>query len=78
MPLSELLVPFMKLSNNIHAEILTKAMGRKVAGQGTWAAGLKVSTDFAKANGVEVLQHTGRLGTVPPRRLHARLDRATC
>ncbi|GGO65034.1 D-alanyl-D-alanine carboxypeptidase/D-alanyl-D-alanine endopeptidase [Nonomuraea cavernae] len=55
MPLSELLVPFMKLSNNIHAEILTKAMGRKVAGQGTWAAGLKVTTDFAKANGVEVL-----------------------
>ncbi|GAA1685859.1 D-alanyl-D-alanine carboxypeptidase/D-alanyl-D-alanine-endopeptidase [Nonomuraea maheshkhaliensis] len=55
MTLGELLVPFMKLSNNIHAEILTKAMGRKVSGQGTWSAGLKVSTDFAKANGVQVI-----------------------
>ncbi|GAA4074238.1 D-alanyl-D-alanine carboxypeptidase/D-alanyl-D-alanine endopeptidase [Nonomuraea soli] len=55
MPLSELLVPFMKLSNNMHAEILTKAMGRKVSGQGSWTAGLKVVSDFAKANGVQVL-----------------------
>ncbi|MBF8186506.1 D-alanyl-D-alanine carboxypeptidase/D-alanyl-D-alanine-endopeptidase [Nonomuraea sp. K274] len=55
MTLGELLVPFMKLSNNIHAEILTKAMGREVANQGTWAAGLKVSTDFARANGVQVI-----------------------
>jgi D-alanyl-D-alanine carboxypeptidase/D-alanyl-D-alanine-endopeptidase (penicillin-binding protein 4) len=55
MTLGELLVPFLKLSNNIHAEILTKAMGRKAANQGTWSAGLKVSTDFAKANGVQVI-----------------------
>ncbi|MGW3348383.1 D-alanyl-D-alanine carboxypeptidase/D-alanyl-D-alanine endopeptidase [Nonomuraea rubra] len=55
MTLGELLVPFMKLSNNIHAEILTKAMGRKVSDQGTWSAGLKVSTDFARANGVQVI-----------------------
>ncbi|MET8863171.1 D-alanyl-D-alanine carboxypeptidase/D-alanyl-D-alanine-endopeptidase [Nonomuraea sp. NPDC004580] len=55
MPLGELLVPFMKLSNNIHAEILTKAMGRKVSDRGTWSAGLKVTTDFAKTNGVELL-----------------------
>ncbi|MEV0585609.1 D-alanyl-D-alanine carboxypeptidase/D-alanyl-D-alanine-endopeptidase [Nonomuraea sp. NPDC050310] len=55
MPLSELLVPFMKLSNNMHAEILTKAMGRKVANAGTWAAGLKVTHDFARAQGVQLL-----------------------
>ncbi|NBE96081.1 D-alanyl-D-alanine carboxypeptidase/D-alanyl-D-alanine-endopeptidase [Nonomuraea sp. KC401] len=55
MTLGELLVPFMKLSNNIHAEILTKAMGRKAADQGTWAAGLKVTTDFATTNGAQVI-----------------------
>ncbi len=40
-PLRELLVPWMKLSNNAHAELVTKAIGRKAGhGRGTWDNGL--------------------------------------
>jgi D-alanyl-D-alanine carboxypeptidase/D-alanyl-D-alanine-endopeptidase (penicillin-binding protein 4) len=40
--LGALLIPFLKLSNNGHAELLTKAMGRRSSGRGTgsWSAGL--------------------------------------
>jgi D-alanyl-D-alanine carboxypeptidase/D-alanyl-D-alanine-endopeptidase (penicillin-binding protein 4) len=53
MPLRELQVPFLKLSNNLHAEILVKAMGRATRDQGTWSAGLAAMADRLPAYGVD-------------------------
>lgn len=53
MPLSELLVPFLKLSNNLHAEILVKAMGRATSGKGTWSAGLAAVASRLPAYGID-------------------------
>ncbi|MGH3244193.1 MAG: D-alanyl-D-alanine carboxypeptidase/D-alanyl-D-alanine endopeptidase, partial [Spirillospora sp.] len=58
MPLSELAKPFMKLSNNVMAETLVKAIGRKVRGEGTWAAGLPAVTAHAGRLGVDTAQVT--------------------
>ncbi|MFJ7078212.1 D-alanyl-D-alanine carboxypeptidase/D-alanyl-D-alanine-endopeptidase [Streptomyces sp. NPDC098781] len=60
MPLKDLLVPFMKLSNNMHAEILTKAMGVEVSGEGSWDAGLAAVGGYLKGIGVD----TGKLRQV--------------
>lgn len=51
-PLSELQVPFLKLSNNLHAEILVKSMGREVSGKGSWDAGRPVLVDALTTLGV--------------------------
>ncbi|WP_275559537.1 D-alanyl-D-alanine carboxypeptidase/D-alanyl-D-alanine-endopeptidase [Streptomyces sp. 5-6(2022)] len=53
MPLKDLLIPFMKLSNNIHAEALTKAIGYETAGRGTWDAGLAAIADWLKKQDVD-------------------------
>ncbi|MFK4267183.1 D-alanyl-D-alanine carboxypeptidase/D-alanyl-D-alanine endopeptidase [Streptomyces milbemycinicus] len=53
MPLKKLLIPFMKLSNNIHAEVLTKTIGYETAGRGTWSAGLDAVSDWLKKRGVD-------------------------
>jgi D-alanyl-D-alanine carboxypeptidase/D-alanyl-D-alanine-endopeptidase (penicillin-binding protein 4) len=52
MPLSELLIPFMKLSNNGMGEVLTKEMGKVVHDKGTWDEGLAVIEDVAARLGM--------------------------
>ncbi|WP_017571117.1 D-alanyl-D-alanine carboxypeptidase/D-alanyl-D-alanine endopeptidase [Nocardiopsis halotolerans] len=51
--LEEILVPFMKFSNNAHAEMLVKSIGREVADEGSWAAGLAGVEDSLVRLGVD-------------------------
>ncbi|WP_345429223.1 D-alanyl-D-alanine carboxypeptidase/D-alanyl-D-alanine endopeptidase [Actinoallomurus vinaceus] len=53
MTLSQLATPFLKLSNNQIAEILTKAIGRKAAGKGTRTAGIAAISRYLKTLGVD-------------------------
>ena len=52
MTLADLLVPFLKLSNNLHAEALTKTMGTLDGKPGSWAAGLARTTAYLRELGV--------------------------
>lgn len=49
-PLSSILTPFMKLSNNGIAEILVKSMGKKNNTQGSWDNGLPVKLDVLRTS----------------------------
>ena len=76
MPLSQLLVPFMKYSNNGHAEALTKAMGAKDGGVGSWSAGLAHTRAYlrqarASLKGIRLADGSGltRANRLTPRAL---------
>ncbi|GAA0954454.1 D-alanyl-D-alanine carboxypeptidase/D-alanyl-D-alanine-endopeptidase [Kribbella koreensis] len=53
MTLGELMTPFLKLSNNMHAETLVKAMGAVTKANGSWPTGLGIVTAYAKSVGVD-------------------------
>lgn len=51
-PLSELIVPMLKISNNGIAEHLVKEIGKVKGGSGTWATGIAQVRTFLAANGL--------------------------
>ena len=65
MPLSQLLVPFLKLSNNMHAEALTKTMGTLTGRRAAGRDGLAYTTAYLQQLGVPMT------GVAAHRRLRA-------
>ncbi|OZM74666.1 D-alanyl-D-alanine carboxypeptidase/D-alanyl-D-alanine-endopeptidase [Amycolatopsis antarctica] len=53
MPVAELLTPFLKLSNNSHAEALVKTAGRESGGEGSWQSGLDAMAKTLPALGID-------------------------
>ena len=53
-PLAELMIPYMKLSNNSIANILVKTMGKLRMGQGSTKAGLSVLKQYAFSRQLDI------------------------
>jgi len=56
MPLKQLIIPFLKLSNNTHAEHLAKEMGKVKYEEGSWNTGLQVMREYAESIGLDSAQ----------------------
>lgn len=62
-PLSEILLPFLKLSNNTIAESLVKEIGHQTKNQGTWEAGLETEKNTLAQMGIDIRNTVFRDGS---------------
>ncbi|MBM7094282.1 D-alanyl-D-alanine carboxypeptidase/D-alanyl-D-alanine-endopeptidase [Bacillus sp. H-16] len=76
MSLTEMMYPYMKLSQNNHSEHLTKTIGKEVLGEGTWNNGLSVVEEYLERAGVDTStvqlrdgSGMSHLNKIPPREM---------